>query len=159
MRFHAKGAIKRHLELFSEQDISLGKIDYPSWFTLQATIATGNATYEVTPTGFWRNTIVISQNDIELGRIIRQWNGQMTLTIGNGPAYVFKRVGFFNGHYGLFNEQDRELVVIEKQSQFSFFNTRYDIETDDNYPEINNALFLLLLIHGVSYFNQAHAVV
>lgn len=150
--------MKRRFELFGEQDISLGVLNYPSWFSLQAEIITPNARYKVIPTGFWRTSIAIFQNTTEIGRLYRQWNGQLTLALENGPTYIFKRVGFFNAHFGLFNENDRELVIVRKHDQLSFFNLRYDIETDDNYFEVNHPFMLLLLIHGVGYFNRAHAM-
>lgn len=148
MRYTAAGTHNRHFELFTDDNRSLGRIDYTGWFSTNATITLTNGdVYNVMPTNFWQTTIELSKNDVVIADVKRNWAMNIIVNIHGGADYYFKNVGFLNRHYALIGDQDREVVALAPDFQWSTLSFNYEIETDDNYNELANAALLLFLIY------------
>jgi hypothetical protein len=157
MNYTAKGTHNRHFELFDANDAALGKLDYTSWFTIKSTIElNGGKSFEIAPANIWHTSIDITANDVMIGSMKFSWKGQIIVTLENGKTYYFKRIGFFNSHYALLNEQDHELIKLDQQFILSKLTFNYFLETDDNYAEANDPLLVLLTIYCANYMHNRH---
>ncbi len=156
MKYNLKGTYKRHFELFDDRDTYLGKLDYPSWFSIKANIILPSGEeVEIAPTSMWQTKVEFRSGERLIGSLKFNWKGQIVIQMENGPGYIFKRVGFFNFHYGLFNENEHELVAMKQHFKLSEFSFSYTAETDDNYAEGKDALLLLIMAYCGNYMHAA----
>ncbi len=152
MNYTAKGKYNRYFELFDTNNMSIGELDYPKWYAVRyATIASGGRTYEISPTGFFRNGSIVTSGDAQICMMKFHGLGRMTITMENGPVYTFRRVGFFNGYMALFNEHDREIIKITQTTVWAIWNREYAVATDDNYSEGMQPFLILLLVYCANY--------
>ncbi len=155
MNYTAKGIHNRHFELLNEAGAPLGKLDYTSWFsTKSAIILESGKGYEIGSTGVFQTAIEITSGGVVIGSLKFNWKGQIVLTMEGGKHYIFKRVGFFNSHFGLFTEASKEIVVLKQHFKMAELSFDYDIETDDNYAEGKDISLLLLLIYCANYMHS-----
>lgn len=148
MQYTAAGTHNRHFELFTDDNKSLGRLDYTSWFSTNASITLANGdTYTIAPTNFWQTTIELVKNNVVIANVKRNWAMNIIVSIEGGPDYYFKNVGFLNRHYALIGDQDREVVALSPDFQWSTLSFNYEMETDDNYSELTDPAFLLFLIY------------
>ena len=155
MRFTANGTRNSFFELADENCTSLGKLDYTSWFSIKAEILMPNGKiYNLHPQGAFHTSVSVLDGANNIASLKFNWKGQIIIELENGSSYAFKRVGFFNYHYGVFSEHDHETAVVHQQFKISEFTFNYIIETDDNYPEMNKPEFVLLLIYCCNYLHS-----
>jgi hypothetical protein len=155
MKYTVKGTHNKHFELFTEAGEALGKLDYTSWFsTKSAIILQSGKEYEIGSTGIFQTSVEITSGDTEIGSLKFNWKGQIILTLTGGHAYIFRRVGFINGHFGLFTAHDKEIIILRQHFKLSELSFNYTIETDDNYTEGKDISLLLLLIYCANYMHS-----
>lgn len=158
MKYNAKGTNNRHFELLNERQEIIGKLDYTSWIShKKAELHIGDKAYEVKPTSMMHTTMAIHDGDTKLYTLKFNWKGQIVIQKEGGSAYTFKRVGFFNAHYGLFTEHEQEIVVLKQHYELSKWSFSYELETDDNYAEGKDTMMLLAIIYSVNMMHMTYA--
>jgi|GEM_PF-4391747 len=160
MKMKANGKSGRHFLLLDEQGREAGRLDYTSWLSGRvAVLRAGGKEYKIAPRKTFDTTIRVMENDTLLYSLKHAWAG-LRITGNEGrPSYTIRRVGFLKGHYGLFTEQKQEIVKLKQHFELSAWSVRFDIETDDNYPEGNDSVLLMLLVFCVNYMRRASAAV
>jgi hypothetical protein len=154
MKYTVQGTHNKHFEIFGEDGTTMGKLDYTSWFsTKSAIILQSGKSYEIGSTGVFQTSIEITSGGEEIGALKFNWKGQIILTLEGHKHYIFKRVGFFNSHFGLFTEIDKEIVILRQHFKMAEMSFTYDIETDDNYPEGTDISLILLLVYCANYMH------
>ncbi len=155
MKFSARGARNSFFELKDVGDASLGKLDYTSWFSIKAEILLPSGKiYTLNPQGAFHTSVSVLDGMKRIASLKFNWKGQIIIELENGGSYAFKRVGFFNYHYGVFSEHEHETAIVHQQFKIAEFSFSYQIETDDNYPEMGQPEFLLLLIYCCNYLHS-----
>jgi len=155
MKYTAKGTHNRHFELFDASEASLGKLDYTSWFSIKSAIALANGkTVTIEPANIWHTSVNFTVDGEPMGTLKLNWKMHMVLSMANGQTYIFKRVGFFNSHFGLFNEAEYEMAVLDQKFQLSKLSFNYTVETDDNYKEVNDPAMVLLMIYCANFMHS-----
>ncbi len=155
MKFSAKGTRNSFFELQDEGGTSLGKLDYTSWFSIKAEIQLPEGkTYHLNPQGAFHTSVSVFDGERKEASLRFNWKGQIIIELENGSSYAFKRVGFFNYHFGVINEHEHETAMVHQHFKIAEFSFNYQIETDDNYPEMNKPEFLLLLIYCCNYLHS-----
>lgn len=155
MKFTATGKRNSFFELLDEHEVSLGKLDYTSWFSIKAAIELPNGKiYDLIPQGIFHTSVSVMDGATTIASLTFNWKGQIIINIENGSTYAFKRVGFFNYHFGVINEHEHETAMVRQQFKITEFTFHYQIETDDNYPEMNKPEFVLMLIYCCNYLHS-----
>lgn len=158
MKYTAKGTHNRHFELLDTNGFALGKLDYTSWFTITSEITLQDGIqYSITPSNFWHTSIDVKSVDNTIASLKFNWKGQIVISMADGQSYMFKRKGFFNMHFALFNEHEHELIVVNQKFELAKLTFNYFIETDDNYKEGKDTVLLLLLVYCANYMHNMHA--
>lgn len=158
MKYTAKGTNNRHFELLNDKQELVGKLDYTSWLShRKAELHVGDKAYEVKPTNMMQTTIAIHDGETTLYTLNFNWKGQIVIQKEGGQAYTFRRVGFFNAHYGLFTEQEREIVILNQHYELSKWSFSYDMETDDNYAEGKDTMMLLAVLYSINMMHMSYA--
>lgn len=157
MKYTAKGTHNRHFELMDENNFALGKLDYTSWFTIKSEIKLPDGrVLNIAPTNIWHTSIDLTAGDHVLASLKLNWKGQTVVSLNDGDNYIFKRRGFFNMHFGLFNRDEHEVVIVNQKFELSKLSFNYYIETDDNYNEGKNVVLILLLVYCANYMHSMH---
>lgn len=158
MNYTASGTRNRRYELLDANNNPLGILDYPSMFSRRsAVIEQGGATYEIAAVGFWQTSTEIRRNGTKIATLKFSLRKGLVITMENGPTYVFKRVGFFNSHFGLFTEHEQEIIALKYHFKLAKFSNDYTIETNDNYTEGKNIILLLLMVYCANYMHSMAA--
>jgi len=158
MRYTAIGHHNRHFELLDERQSPVGKLDYAKWFSTQAKIELPDGTVlDIVNKTLFHTSMHLMKGDEEMAQLRFNWKGQIVLTMTDGTEYLLKGAGFFNHKYHLHNSNDIELITLDPDFSFSKMSYNYDITTNDNYKEANDATMLLLCIYLINYQQNAFA--
>lgn len=158
MKYTAKGTQNRHFELLNERQELIGKLDYTSWIShTKAELHVEDKEYTIKPTNLLHTTIGIHDGDTKLYTLKFNWKGHIVIQKEGGAIYTFKRVGFFGGHYGLFTETEREIVVLKQNFELAKWSYSYELETDDDYTEGKDAIALLVVVYAINMLHMAYA--
>ena len=157
MKYTAKGTHNRHFELLDANDFALGKLDYTSWFTIKSEITLQDGTvYNLASSNIWHTSIDVNSIDNTIASLKFNWKGQIVVSLQGGQTYMFKRKGFFNMHFGLFNEHEQEIIIVNQKFELAKLSFNYFIETDDNYKEGKDIVLVLLLVYCANYMHNMH---
>ncbi|MES2704014.1 MAG: hypothetical protein V4649_15340 [Bacteroidota bacterium] len=158
MHYKVNGTYKKHFELFGVNNAPLGKLDYSTWFSIKASIELhAGKKYEITPANVWQTSVHLTADGVKLASIKFNWKSQLIVSFENGATYMFKHKGIFNSHFGLFTEHDMEVVMVKPHFKLSALSFNYTIDTDDNYPEVQDPMLLLLLVYCSNYMHNMMA--
>lgn len=160
MQFSISGQHRRTFTLSSETGQELATLFYPKWYTMRrATITRGATTWHTEAAGFFNNRTIVTENGQEVMQCRFRGLGRMEITLRDGSNYTLRRVGFFRAHMALLTESGHEVVRIYRTSAWAMFHIPYAVETDNNYPAINDPAVLLVLMYCINYMRAVSASV
>ena len=159
MQYTAKGVHNRHFELLDASSTAVGKLDYTSWFSINAEIhLQDGSVYGIGSTNFWHTSIHMTKDGIEVCNIKYNWKGQTIVTFAAGGTYLIKHTGFFNSGFVLVNENERELISMKADFDWSKLSFNYLIETNDDYAEGKDVTLILLALYCTNQMKNRQAV-
>lgn len=138
-------------------DNLVGTLRYPQWYSIKAGITLANgSTFQVEPRGFWGTTIELKDEQTVLLTFKMNWKGDIIIKSKldeSAKAFVFKSKSVLKHTYALQDKEERELLVIQPDFQWSKLNYNYTIFTTEHFAEVKSQVLLLLMaIHCANYF-------
>ena len=148
MHFTVTSRGNRHFEVFNEQNDSIGTIGLSTWRPNKGQITTAaGVTYNIAPTGFWQTTIAITKNDFPFAEIKAGWSPGLRLSFATeSRTYVFKKKGFWNTDYAVYDEDGHEIAFVAVEYKWSTWSFNYEIDVHGSMADKETNMILPLLI-------------
>ena len=154
MKYIAKGNQNRHFELRDTVGELKGNLDYTSWFSRRsADVQVPGASYTIAPTGTLQTTIALKSGEDPLITGKFNWKGQIVLHTPDGHSYVLKRTSVFGGTFGLFNDEEREIMVLHQHFEIKGWSFCYEIDTDESHREYKDIPLILMLLYCINHMH------
>jgi|GEM_PF-1997700 len=125
----------REYELHNDGNECLGTLTFETFNWKAALSLPGGQQYQVSPTGFWRNTFEICDQDTVLVTIKFDWNG-MSITNTGGDEYRVKREDFWHPHFVVYSSTNVEMMVVQPDYKWLKFKTNYNIEINPSFAPL-----------------------
>ncbi|MCW5915930.1 MAG: hypothetical protein KIS82_01145 [Ferruginibacter sp.] len=137
-------------------NVNVGELIYKKWYSFDANIfTTEGKKYQLEPKGFWDSTIELKEGDETLLEFKMSWKGIVIKThFGNEEKYFLLKIkGLFSNKFILLDTNNEELMVAETEFKWSKFNFDYNIETTQNFDNLDQKeIFLLTILHCINYY-------
>lgn len=152
----ANSTDKKTFQLTDEGRL-IGEIIYQTMFFLKADIKIPNSEdYKILPVGFFKTSIIVTQQDAEIARLVMNWKGQIVITFYDGQEFLLKLNGVFKNNYSVENQDGEKLITLIPKFNWGSFQYNYEISSELNTNQNhNNSLLLALSVYATNYFIAA----
>ncbi len=137
-------------------DLEIGTLQYENWFSFKADIVLADGTtYQVVPKGFWGTTIELKKDDTVLLNFKMNWSGNIVIKMLDDEKndFIFKPEGLLKSSFFLLDREERELIVIQPDFQWSKLNYNYTLSTGDEFGRLAyQEMLLLATVYCVNYY-------
>ena len=146
---------KRTFELTDGPE-KLGHISYESLFSFKAKAVVGNDNYEIKPDGIFSTSISVTKNGMVVARLEMDWKANIILSFPDGREFRLKATGVFMSDYALENKDQRILMFLDPDFDWSKFVYNYSISYASKPQDL---LLVLLAVYAANYSITAMSAV
>ncbi|GGP05863.1 hypothetical protein GCM10010992_23600 [Cloacibacterium rupense] len=150
----AKSINSRNFELFDENEVLLGNIVYPKWYSTNAEIHTDAQTYKIKAKGFWTTSIEVVKQENVLMKFKMSWSGNIVVTdFNNGERHFqINKEKWYNDIFEMKDETEKTILKIKRNFKWKDFKYYYEIVLED---DALLPITILGILHVVNYFNAS----
>lgn len=132
-KFESKN--RSHFSL-SEDNEQILDLKYPNWYSREASVRYLGRLIEIKPKNILGMTYLIYDDGIEIGDIIFNWAGLITIRVLNEVdrecRFIFKSKGFWKNRLQLFTENNVFVLSMKPIRNWMMSNHSYEIEVDED---------------------------
>lgn len=138
------------------EDEEIGKLEYPSVFSVRAHAQFAEQSYEFRPKGLLSSSSFLFKGEELLATLCLSWKGHIRIDYqGAKPQkLLLKRTSFWGKTFALETEAGQLLLEVELAFRWSKLNYKYSVCLAEQFPESDYELFALLLFvgYGINLF-------
>lgn len=150
----AKSINSRNFELFDENEVLLGKIVYPKWYSTNAEIHINSKIFKILSKGFWTTSLEVLEYEKVILKFKMSWSGNIVVTDFNNGERLFQinKEKWYNDVFEMKDEADKTMLKIKRIFKWKDFKYYYEIVLGD---ESLLPITILGVLHVVNYFNAS----
>lgn len=156
MRYTAIGNHGRHFDLLDNGNVSLGQLQYRSWFTIKSDIQLSNGdAYSIDGANFFNTRTIVTKDGVTVAEITMDWVSNMIIEMADGRNFMLKHTNFWGRTLSLFLN-DELLLNITRDFHFGNLSFNYFLDTNESSSQLVEPLVMLIALYCANRLFHTH---
>ncbi len=144
-------------EIIDDKGNNILTVKYKNWFSSTASTLLGKTKIEIKSKNIWGSKFDILKDGVDCGDIIFNWKGHIIIRLEfshqKEKSWIMRTKGFWSQKFHLYDEDEKEILILNPDFNWSKVNYNYIIEgLDEEFPKELLAELLIYACYGANLY-------